>query len=575
MSTAADAALRSVTSSSSPCASVNIATVLPEMARRQPDAHAIHAPVGRRLDGRPAYASYTYRQLDEESDRIARGLGTIGIGRGTRTVLMVKPSLEFFALTFALFKAGVVPVLVDPGMGIRNLKACIAEAEAEAFIGIPKAHVARLLLGWGRATIRRVITVGPRLFWGGWTLAEVKRRGGDGRLEAAATRADEIAAILFTSGSTGVPKGAVYTHGNFAAQVEKVRDTYDIRPGEIDLPTFPLFALFDPALGMTTVVPDMDPSRPASADPAALVAAIHEFGATNMFGSPAVIDRLARYGEPRGVKLPSLRRVLCAGAPVPARLLERFSRLLAPETQVFTPYGATEALPVASIGSHEVLGETRARTEAGAGICVGRPVAGMEVRILPISDEAVPTWDDALALPVGEIGEIVVRGPTVTRSYWKREASTALAKIREKDGTTIRHRMGDLGYLDDRGRIWFCGRKSHRVVTPAGTLFTIPCEAVFNTHPAVFRTALVGVRRGGGGDGAVEPVLCVERDPDVPRVPDARLREELLALGAAREHTRPIRTLLFHPRFPVDVRHNAKIFREKLAVWAERKLGWR
>src|SRR5262249_45248026 len=155
------------------------------------------------------------------SDGLARGLGQLGIGRGTRTVLMVPPGLEFYALTFALFKAGAVVVLIDPGMGIKNLGVCLGEAEPEAFIGVPKAHLTRALLGWGRATLRHCVTVGPRLGWGGRTLGQVRRAGAadTSSWQPAATRAEETAAILFTSGSTGVAKGAVYTHGIFAAQV--------------------------------------------------------------------------------------------------------------------------------------------------------------------------------------------------------------------------------------------------------------------------------------------------------------------------------------------------------------------
>jgi olefin beta-lactone synthetase len=127
--------------------------------------------------------------------------------------------------------------------------------------------------------------------------------------------------------------------------------------------------------------------------------------------------------------------------------------------------------------------------------------------------------------------------------------------------------MGDVGYLDDTDRIWFCGRKAHRVVTRSGTLFTIPCEAIFNTHPEVFRTALVGVTR----NGVTEPCLCVELDPETRRQPESAIRADLLKIGSAHELTREIRTILFHPAFPVDIRHNAKIFREKLAVWAAKR----
>ena len=364
-------------------ASANVAAHLPEMARLQPETPAIFIPVGRDGQQQTRYARYSFAELDRQSGRMALALESIGVRRGVRTVLMVPPGFEFFALTFALFKVGAVPVLVDPGMGIKNLKTCLAEAQPQAFIGIPKAQLARILLGWGKPTVKTVLTVGRKLLWRGPTLQRLLGKiPHNASFATAPTRADETAAILFTSGSTGVPKGAVYSHGNFSAQVELLRRVYDIRPGEIDLPTFPLFALFAPALGMTSVVPEMDFTRPAAVDPAKIIAAIEKFQVTTMFGSPALINRVGRYGEAKGLTLPSLKRAISAGAPVPAPVLERFAGMLQGEAQVFTPYGATEALPVCSIGSDEILAETRYATDRGRGVCVGRPVPGIELAII-------------------------------------------------------------------------------------------------------------------------------------------------------------------------------------------------
>jgi olefin beta-lactone synthetase len=547
--------------------STNIASHLPAAALRQPHSLAVVYPAARARHDRVAYTHYTYRQLDAESDRLAYGLEAIGIRRGVRTVLMVKPSLEFFALTFALFKVGAIPVFIDPGMGIKNLGQCLAEAAPEAFIGIPKAQAARLLFRWARPTIRIIVTVGMR--WpGGYSLEQVRAAGRvNGPYECAAVTADDTAAILFTSGSTGVPKGAVYTHGTFNAQVDLLRKTYGIEPGEIDLCTFPLFALFAPALGMTAIIPDMDFTRPGAVDPRKIIEAVENFGVTTLFGSPALISRVGQYGVERKVKLASLRRVISAGAPVGAAVIERFAEMLAPGVQVFTPYGATEALPVSSIGSDEILGATRDQTAKGDGVCVGRPVDSVRLKIIRIVDEMIPAWSEDLVLPPGQIGEIAVQGPMVTREYYRRPEATTLAKIADPDNGGLYHRMGDVGYLDAGGRLWFCGRKSQRVVTPNGTLFTIPCEAIFNAHPRVARTALVGV----GSQGAARPVICVElHEGAVANGIEAELR----ALGASQPHTREIKTfLVYRGSFPVDVRHNAKIFREKLAAWAARQLS--
>lgn len=550
-------------------AAPNIAERLTEMARQAPSTVAVRLPGGRE--------ARTYGQLDAISDEIALGLRAIGIEPGTRAVLMVPPGLDLFALVFAVFKAGIVPVLIDPGIGLRNLGQCCREAAPEVFIGIPKAVLAGRLLGWGRETVRRRVVVGRRnlLFPEAIPLDDLRRRGrAAGKAEAEAGRSasipsDEPAAILFTSGSTGPPKGAVYTHGILNAQVEIIRAMFAIEPGEVDLCTFPLFALFAPALGMSSIVPEMDPTRPARAHPANIAGPIHAFQATNLFGSPALLRQLVRGDEASLTKLPSLKRVVSAGAPVPARTIERMAARLVPPAQVHTVYGATEALPVASIGSDEILGETRFATDQGRGVCVGRPVPGIEVRVIRISDEPIPDWSDDLTVPDESIGEIVVSGPIVTRTYFNRPEATRLAKIVDPSRAKFYHRMGDVGYLDDRGRIWFCGRKSHRVVLADETLFTIPCEAIFNTHPDVYRSALVGVVRGG----ETTPVICIEPARRLSRGEQERIRGELLERGSHFPHTRRIRTVLFHPSFPVDIRHNSKIFREKLAVWAGRRMS--
>ncbi len=548
--------------------SYNIAAHLPAMAAKQPATAAVHFPYKHDNNKQPIYQSYTYAELDQQSNRIAAGLESIGIHRGVRTVLMVQPSLDFFALTFALFKLGAVPILIDPGMGIKNLKVCLAEAEPEAFIGIPKAQFARLLFGWGKQSLKTILTVGSRLCWGGTTLAKlIEPIAHNHHFETVCTTADETAAILFTSGSTGVPKGAVYSHGNFIAQVDSLRDIYQIEPGEIDLPTFPLFALFAPALGMTSVIPEMDFTRPGSVDPENIITAIKRFNVTTMFGSPALIRRVGLHGEKYGVKLPSLKRAISAGAPVPAVVLERFVKMLNPGIQVFTPYGATESLPVCSIGSETILQETRFVTDQGEGVCVGFPVPSIQLEIIQIDDQEISSWCDDLKVANGEIGEIVVKGPQVTHRYFNRTESTQLAKIRVSDGGFF-HRMGDLGYRDEQGRIWFCGRKVHRVVTPQETLFTIPCEAIFNTHAEVFRTALVGI----GKVDEQQPVICVELEKGLNQHEQTILLAELKNIAQSHAMTKNIDQFLIHPAFPVDIRHNAKIFREKLAVWAQEQL---
>jgi acyl-CoA synthetase (AMP-forming)/AMP-acid ligase II len=545
---------------------VNIADRLTAIAARLPDKKAVVWQVGKSgADGPAQYAHLTFRELADEVDRLASGLQRAGIKPGTRTILFVKPSAEFFALVFALFKVGAVTVMIDPGIGKQQMRACLSEVEAETFIGIPLAHVFRVLYRSSFRTIKVCVTVGRRWFWGGLRLSDVRAHAGQ-ELVPVRTQADDAAAILFTSGSTGPAKGVVYTHGIFDAQVRYLESHFGFSPDESDLPTFPLFALFDTALGMTAVIPRMDFTRPGLVDPQSIIRPIRDHGLTHMFGSPALLDRVSRYAQANQIKLPSVRRVITAGAPVSPAVLARVRAMLREGAQTHTPYGATEALPVASIASDEILDQTAEATARGAGTCVGRPMPGMDVRIIRIDDEPIAKWADEFEVERGTIGEIVVRGSVVTRTYHNRPAATALAKI--ADGETFWHRMGDLGYFDERGRLWFCGRKAHRVTTAQGTLFTVPCEAVFDQHRAVNRCALVGI----GAPGTQRPVICVELERDAT-VSEPELTEELLKLAGEHELTREIKTVLYHPSLPVDVRHNSKIFREKLAVWAAGKLS--
>jgi acyl-CoA synthetase (AMP-forming)/AMP-acid ligase II len=543
---------------------INIAARLPELARERPDQIAIRCPGKPGPGGMARYdVTLDYRTLNARSDAMAAGLAAHGIGRGVRAVVMVRPSPEFFLLMFALFKNGAVPVLVDPGIDKRALKQCLDEAQPEAFIGIGLAHVARLALRWCRSA-RLLVTVGRRWGWGGTTLARLEAQGATAAPALAPTDGEEVAAILFTSGSTGVPKGVVYRHRHFVGQVELLRAAFGMEPGGVDLPTFPPFALFDPALGLTSVIPDMDPTRPAQADPRKLHDAINRFGVTQLFGSPALMRVLADHGQP----LPNVRRVTSAGAPVPPDVVARIRRLLPDDAQFWTPYGATECLPVAVIEGRE-LENTRQATEAGAGTCVGRVVAPNQVRIIAIDDAPLPGWSQARVLATGEVGEITVAGPTATDSYFNRPQATAQAKITETltDGSTrVVHRMGDVGYFDAQGRLWFCGRKTQRVETAQGPLYTEQVEPVFNALDGIARTALVGV----GAPGRQQPVLCYELQPGT--VDSSALVERLRREAAAHAHTARIEHFLPHPAFPVDIRHNAKIGREKLAVWATAKL---
>jgi acyl-CoA synthetase (AMP-forming)/AMP-acid ligase II len=600
----------------------NIAHHFALMAARAPQQCALKIPRGRTRAGDIDYLAFTFAELAAETAAWQMRLADRGVRPGDRALVMVRPGLPLIASVFALFALGAVPVVIDPGMSRKNFLACVARSRPRVLVGIPLAQVlSRLFRGSFRSVSVRVPVSGSltaRIASGA--------QAANASFQIADSRATDLAAILFTSGSTGAPKGVCYEHGMFEAQLRLLRDAYGIEPGEVDLPLLPVFALFNPALGLTTIVPEIDPRRPAAADPAQIVQAIRQENVTNSFGSPTLWRKIAGYCLAQKITLPSLRRVLCAGAPVPADLWQN-SRAWLSNGQLHSPYGATEALPVSSVSSDEISsllteptisdfrfqipdeewGKTTRNpseilnlrseiTDTSAarmarGACVGRPLAGIEIKIIALTDAPLASLADARELPSGEIGEIIVRGPVVTKLYDALPTATSLAKIQIPNDKSqkpagapdsldtchlspvtsapkgaVWHRMGDCGYLDASGRLWFCGRKAERVETAAGPLYTEPCEQVFRTHPRVTRCALIGL----GPRGAQRPALVVEG-----KIADTQaFARELRVLALAHPQTAAINVFYFHPAFPVDVRHNAKIHRLTLATWATTAKGY-
>lgn len=549
---------------------LNIADHLTASAERFPHRAAIAQATGRQRGGRDTYTHLTFSGLNQLCDAYAAHLHDCGLRPGMRALMMVRPGPDFAALVFALFRMGALPVLIDPGMGLRGFLRCVRTVEPQGFLGVPAAQAIRRAFPAPFRSVKVSATPSRAL---AQRMSEYTRNSVPEAFPPQAVDAEDSAAILFTTGSTGPAKGVEYKVRTFQTQIRILRDQYGVGPGDVDLPCFPLFGLFSLALGASVVIPHMDPTRPADVDPRRIIGAVHDHGATISFGSPALWRTVSAHCVEHGVQLPSLRRIFMAGAPVPAWLHRRMlEQVLAPGAEIHTPYGATESLPISSTSGSEVLNQTAARTDAGQGICVGHPVPEADVRIIRIEDQAVETWTDGLELPRGEVGEITVTGPMVTERYYGLPEKTRLAKIRQADGT-VRHRVGDLGYIDEAGLLWVCGRKSHLVTTPAGPLYTVCCEAIINQHPDVYRSALVGV----GPAGRQVPVLVIEAEPGKHprnRQERAAFHQQLHEVAESAEQTRGLDRFLFRRRLPTDIRHNSKIGRETLRAWAEKNIQY-
>ena len=529
-----------------------------------PRAFAMTQPHTLALVDKKTGRSLTFKQLNEELDQTSAALKQAGFKPGDRAALFVATGIEFVVLVNACFQAGIVPVLIDPGMGAKNVLSCVREQRPVGLIGVLKAQLLRTIFRGAFSSVRTQVLVGAGFWPGAKSLNALKSAAPQKAVHAPA--ANDVAAVLYTSGSTGAPKGVLYTHGMLAGQATAIRDMFHVQPGEVDVACFLPFGLFSVAMGMTAVFPDMDFRFPAKAKPENILAALQ--GATSAFASPALWEPFSRALK---VDLKGVKRILTAGAPVRPQLHERLLEHL-PEGDVFTPYGATEALPVAFMNGRAVLAETAARTREGKGTCVGALAPNVAVKIIAITDEAIPALGDARELTVGEVGEIIVRGPCVTRAYddtHSERAKEANAKAKIADASAPEgfwHRMGDCGYFDAQGRLWFCGRKAHRVETSHGTLHSIPVEAVAE-EGRFPRAAFVGL----GPRGQQHGVVIFEVDGAKPRLaPDweattlATLRKQVGSDGlhAALLHFGPL---------PVDRRHNAKLEREALALWAGRQ----
>ncbi|NOT77857.1 MAG: AMP-binding protein [Bacteriovoracaceae bacterium] len=538
---------------------MNIAHRLTNFSKINPNKKAVLFPIWQKETQNYFYDSLTFKELEIRSNKFAIGLKKLGLKKGDKTLLFLKPSLDFSAMTFALFKLGVIPVFIDPGMGRKNLLKCIKEASPVALIAEKEVHFARLLFFNNFKSIKFNVTTAKRSWGKMISLAELKKEKIQ-TFESCDFESDETAAILFTSGGTGAPKGVVYSHGIFENQTTMLQDMYGLSDSDIDMPGFPLFALFTIAMGMTSCIPDMDPSKPGECDPKKIIQNIKDCSPTFVAGSPAIWERVADYCLKKDIILPSIKYVVMFGAPVSVSIHRKFKNLL-PNGTTYTPYGATEALPVSHINGDYILKNTASQTEKGIGTCNGLPVFGMQVKIIRISDDIIENLRQAHQLSPMEIGEIIVKGPTVTKEYFDLPLKTKEAKI--SDGEHFWHRMGDIGYIDLQGNIWFLGRKAHRVETKEhGLLTPISCEAIFNQHPDVKRSALVGL----GPLGEQEPVIVIERKDGLYLSGKERsaFEQELLKIAKKYPHTQMIQKIYLSKHFPVDVRHNIKIDRQKL-----------
>lgn len=498
----------------------------------------------------------TFGDLFSLIQRYQRGLLKKGIEAGDRVLMLVPPGVEFISLAYAVMGCGALPIFIDPGMGKKNLMRCIQDAAPHGLIGIPKAQLLKLKKRSLFPGLRFSLTVSAS------GLASLEKA--DGELEVYKHPYGE-GLVAFTSGATGTPKGVVFTNEMLEDQLRIFSNDFGFTKGSLDLPLLPIFSIFSMPLGVGSVFPKMDPAKPLELDPAHIVSLIEKYKVQSSFGSPTLWDKISRYCVDSKKSLSVLSRVLMAGAPVPPVVLERVQSIL-PNGMAYTPYGATEALPVTRVTGRdlsEIKGHIADTGEMGTP--VGHSVKGVEIKIIELrTAEITKSINQTKEVQAGTVGEIIVRGKNVSTYYLHRPDADAKNKIR--DGDSIWHRIGDVGYLDEKGNLFYCGRKSHVVYGEDRIYFPDAVENVFNQHPWVKRSALISIKGASKAGVAIEPFP--EHMPTNPAV-KGDFVTSLHELGQSSEITRGISKFFFHPSFPVDSRHNAKIFRDQLSCWAQ------
>lgn len=546
----------------------NLAHEIQRTASQHPDRVAVMEPY--KKSGQWHFRRFTYAQLAADTQRAITGLRAQGIHEKTRTVYMAPPSYQACVVSAAISAVGATQLLIDPSVGYLNVAERLSKIKPEAFIGIPASLAGRLLFGWGPRFGQKLICL-DGFFPGATSFKQLLAHDPAPDTDPNVTP-DDPAVVLYTTGSTGPAKPAMYLHRNFCQTFRTAHYSWRVHTSDtppVDMAAFPAFHMIAIAAGGTTVVPPISfvTATPATTDPKPVCEVINAAGVRSLFASPALLERIANYALEHNMTLPTLERVIGGGAPVFKPLVETFLRVMPEHGEVWANYGATEALPSTEHGSTEFLAETAEKTANGHGICVGVPFPDITVQAVGPIDHDSTQREDFHQMPVGETGELIVQGPNISPAYFNDPESTRKNKLYDADGR-VWHRLGDVGHIDDKGRVWVEGRTSQCLTIDGERIPPIPIEAIFDQHPMVRRSGLVERRNA---QNQKEAVICVEPWEKLSTEEQRALRQALQRIADAHPKCAVVSHILFSPGLPIDPRHNAKIERPRLAQWAQKQ----
>ena len=494
----------------------------------------------------------SFDELEKKINIACQAFIKASLKKGDKVLVFIPPSIELISTTFALFKMGAIPIFIDPGMGKENLLDCVKSVDADALIGISKIFYLKKMSSKFFDSLRVSICTDSSL-WGDYSFEKIKKDVLNS-FEVVDQKESDLAAILFTSGATGLPKGVEYTMGMFCNQVIKLKEIFSINSTDVDYAGYPLFSLFTLCMGASTYIPSaIDPKKPAKTSAQQLVKELKESRVTFATGAPSIWKKLAEYCEKKKIVLDDLKALVMFGAPVSGNLMRGLKKVM-PHGQIYTPYGATESLPVSIINSNMILGETFEQTELGRGVCVGYPVRDVNVQIIPLIEEEVSTLK---SLENYEPGEICVSSPMTSKAYHLYDQNS-LSKIYVKKDSW--HRMGDVGYMDEWGKLWYLGRKKHMIHFKNKNFFSVCVEGIFNSHPKIANSALIKI-----SEMPAVAVILKKKVKFMSAHEQGELQKKLSIFAQRFEETREIKKIVFVDEFPLDTRHNIKIDRIKLS----------
>ncbi|MFK7858438.1 MAG: alpha/beta fold hydrolase [Granulosicoccus sp.] len=518
----------------------------------------------------PIERSISFAELKNKTELLAAGMAVFGIQAGDRIAVMITPGIDLSLAVYACWRLGATLVLVDSGLGRQGMQRALHSANPKYLFGIDKALIAARILGWpGRRIAVGSRSSGKMRALGIVSDMDALCRLGRSREIPPWPTPDTVAAVAFTSGSTGPSKGVIYLHRQIQAQRDALMKLYNIKSDDRLVAAFAPFALYGPTMGITSGVPEMNVAKPSSLTATSLARTVTRLKATLVFASPAALVNVVatQHTLSAGARTgcSAVRLALSAGAPVRASLLHS-ARTVFPNAGFHTPYGMTEVLPVADISLTELQALEVAQHDdqslvSNAGVCVGHPVGGVHIEIDPLDVHGKPTGK--LTTQSGILGEIVVRAAHIRHAYdrlWLTHHQSSIPQ-----GA---HRSGDIGQLDGEGRLWVGGRLSHLIVTALGPLAPVAGEQLIESIEGIAMASLVGV--GPPGTQAVVAVLQMKDKKHSLGGAPLNLIDKIRGIMG---QNIDITAVLIARRLPVDRRHNSKVDRGAIAHWAAKVLA--